>query len=303
LSVQNRSEPLSRQPGLIPIKTASIIDSDCASGLLPDTETLFFRHLLSGVLDPDKLDYLNRDAYYCGVPYGMQDTDFILSRIQPDKDRGIVIDSRAILSIENILFSKYLMYRSVYWHRQVRMATAMMKKLLFAALEGGRLAPEVLYGLDDPGIYQLAAALPVPEKTLAEDILSRNFFRPIAEYPLDPADPQLSYIENLGKRTVLESEIAELLSRISGQTIIPLQVLIDLPERISFESDLFVTDEGRTFSKSTTVFSGDVVQRFTTSLRIIRIAVHPSAFPRLAVIPGIAEQLAKCIRVGYTLSN
>ena len=41
----------------------------------------FYAKLLSGVLDPDKLDYLNRDAFFCGVPYGIQDVDFILDRI------------------------------------------------------------------------------------------------------------------------------------------------------------------------------------------------------------------------------
>jgi len=38
---------------------------------------LLFRSFLSGVLDPDKIDYLTRDAFYCGVPYGIQDADYI----------------------------------------------------------------------------------------------------------------------------------------------------------------------------------------------------------------------------------
>ena len=46
-----------------------------------DREIRFFRGLLSGVLDPDKLDYLNRDAFFCGVPYGLQDCDFVLQRV------------------------------------------------------------------------------------------------------------------------------------------------------------------------------------------------------------------------------
>ena len=50
---------------------AAIVDKTLPTD---DKEILFYRKLLSGVLDPDKLDYLNRDAYYCGVPYGLQDT-------------------------------------------------------------------------------------------------------------------------------------------------------------------------------------------------------------------------------------
>ena len=45
----------------------------------------FYWKLLSGVLDPDKLDYLNRDAFFCGVPYGIQDVDFILEEVYPHR--------------------------------------------------------------------------------------------------------------------------------------------------------------------------------------------------------------------------
>ena len=98
-------------------------------------ELRFYRGILSGVLDPDKLDYLNRDAYYCGVPYGVQDVDFAITRMYPGID-GIEIDSRGIQSVESVLFSKYLMYRSVYWHKEVRSATAMIKKAVARALRG-----------------------------------------------------------------------------------------------------------------------------------------------------------------------
>ena len=41
------------------------------------------------------------------------------------------------MSVEGLLFSKYLMYRSVYWHKGVRSATAMIKKAVLLALERG----------------------------------------------------------------------------------------------------------------------------------------------------------------------
>jgi len=105
--------------------TAAIVDTHLP--IQEDRETAFYRRLLSGVLDPDKLDYLNRDARYCGVPYGNQDVDFTFSRPIPHQERGIDIDSRLIANVEAVLFSKYLMYRSVYWHHSVRSATAMIK--------------------------------------------------------------------------------------------------------------------------------------------------------------------------------
>ena len=110
------SEPVKSllgKAGADPEFTAAIIDKSI-TGNQTDTELHFYRQLLSGVLDPDKLDYLNRDARYCGVPYGAQDVDFIYSRLFPHPVRGVEIDSRGIPSVESILFSKYLMYRTVY---------------------------------------------------------------------------------------------------------------------------------------------------------------------------------------------
>lgn len=298
-----RSGPLASliaAAGADPEMTAAIVDKKSSIPAPFGTETHFFRNILSGVLDPDKLDYLNRDAYYCGVPYGLQDTDFILSRIQPDRERGIIIDPKAIMSIESILFSKYLMYRSVYWHKQVRIATAMMKKAVFAALEKKMIEPGQLYSRDDAGLHALLDSLDYPERELARGIRSRSFYEIISSFRFDPSDARMMALENLTSRSQAESALAECLSRLAGTDVPAEHVLVDIPERISFESDLFVTGENREFSKSSTVFTGALVGSFTSSLRIVRIAVHPSYRSHLALVDGIERKLAECLEVGYT---
>ena len=250
-----------------PHQVAAIIDTTIPT---TDTETLFYRRLLSGVLDPDKLDYLNRDAYYCGVPYGIQDTEFTLDQLQPHKERGIMLDSAAILSVENLLFSKYLMYRSVYWHRQVRIATAMMKKALYAALSKNLVAPEELYQQDDSGIHNLLQAIPqggFPEIILAQGVAERQLYKVVTEIKFDSENPFHRQLESLQRRHQAEEELAESLA------VPATHVLIDIPERISFESDLWICDEELPFSQSSTVFSSQTVAAFTGSLRKIRVAV------------------------------
>jgi HD superfamily phosphohydrolase len=125
-----QSEPLAsllqNDVGVDPRRVAAIVDESMEPD--GDEEVVFFRRILSGTLDPDKLDYLNRDAYFCGVPYGLQDIDFILSRLRPSAENGIALEQTGVSAVENLLFSKYLMYRAVYWHRTVRVATAMIKK-------------------------------------------------------------------------------------------------------------------------------------------------------------------------------
>ena len=132
--------------GADPDFTAAIIDSS-----IPDegkNELIFFRNILSGVLDPDKLDYLNRDAYFCGVPYGMQDIDFVISQIRPTST-GIGLTLKGVSAVENVLFSKYLMYKTVYWHSDVRISTALVKKAVYLGLSGNHIKAEELYGMDD----------------------------------------------------------------------------------------------------------------------------------------------------------
>lgn len=287
------TEPLKSavsRSGADPEMTAAIVNVDSP---ITDAETLFFRSILSGVLDPDKLDYLNRDAYYCGVPYGLQDVEFVLSRIRPDKVRGITLDEDSIMSIESVLFSKYLMYRSVYWHRQVRIATAMMKKALYSTLKDGLVSPETLYAQDDEGIYRLLGGINHPSARIATTIRERKFFTILGEYPFVPENAAMKQLEDLGFRSATEGSIAEKLSVVSGTNLGAENVLIDIPERISFESTLHISDLGLTFSDSSTVFNRNVVENFTASLRKVRIALSPDATAAATGISDLREKLAE----------
>jgi HD superfamily phosphohydrolase len=52
-----------------PIRVANIIDADNPKYPIPPEDRLLNK-ILSGTLDPDKIDYLLRDSLYCGVPFG-----------------------------------------------------------------------------------------------------------------------------------------------------------------------------------------------------------------------------------------
>lgn len=251
--------------GASPKMTAEIIDNRRST---TDRETLFFRKLLSGVLDPDKLDYLNRDAFFCGVPYGLQDTEYVLNSLLPSKEKGIEILSKNIMSVENILFSKYLMYRSVYWHKTVRIATGMMKKFLFEAISGGEITLSRLYTMDDNEIKNFVINSKEDYSLIGKDLFSGNIY-PVV-YEIKVTSPLK--IENLGERKKAENEIAINLKK-RGFDCGYNDVIIDIPENISFEADLYVKDENCFFPESSTVFTKEIIKEFTNSLRKLRIAV------------------------------
>jgi len=277
------SEPLRSligKAGADPELTAAIVDKtaqkDQSADNSTNTELRFYRQLLSGVLDPDKLDYLNRDARYCGVPYGAQDVDFIYSRLFPHPERGVEIDSRGIPSVESILFSKYLMYRTVYWHRQVRSATAMIKKALLTALEQRIIAASDLYNLDDQGLFSLMAAKQgdFPLFSLAEKVREGKLYTEAASFIFD--EKKHGAFMPITERSVLEKELAEELNRsqsgrIESGRISPDSIIVDIPEKISFETDLFVRDENCIFAESSSAFTKNTVEAFVNSLRKVRI--------------------------------
>ncbi len=258
-----------------PQTVAAIVDT--TADIAPSGEVAFFRSLLSGALDPDKLDYLNRDAYFCGVPYVVQDIDFILSRLRADGNRGIAVDVSGISAVENILFSKYLMYRAVYWHKTVRVATAMIKKAVYQPLREQVVKPDDLYGLDDDLFFVQFARRDYAAFELIRRVYDRRLHQVVWDAPFDPGNPLHRQLGGIEARHRLEEVAAERIAGRVARRVPPEWVIIDLPESISFEVDLAVWDEGRlsNYPDSDTVFSAPVVDGFTRTLRRIRIMLSP----------------------------
>jgi HD superfamily phosphohydrolase len=281
--IQRLIEASGADPGL----TAAIVDKELPGG---DSELLFYRKLLSGCLDPDKLDYLNRDARYCGVPYGAQDVDFILSRLYPHIERGADIDSRLIPNVESVLFSKYLMYRTIYWHRQVRAATAMIKKALLNGLELGLLAGEELYDLDDQSLFALLRARTggKPAGALVESVWEGRIYAAAAEIPFSGADH--ACLKDIRGRSRYEARLAAELCA-AGVPLKAEDLIIDVPEPVSFETGLFVLDEERYFAESSSAFTAETLQSFVKTLYTIRVFVNPLFEQKVKTLPALCDIL------------
>ncbi len=71
--------------------------------------------LVSSQLDADRMDYLLRDAYFCGTPYGSFDIGRILRVMMVNKGK-IVFKESGIPAIEDYLVGRYHMYKQVYLH-------------------------------------------------------------------------------------------------------------------------------------------------------------------------------------------
>jgi HD superfamily phosphohydrolase len=225
-----------------PYLVASIVSPERAPAQRGADEVKPYRAILSGVLDPDKLDYLNRDAFFCGVPYGIQDVDFILEEVFPHVESGVAISSKGIIALENILFSKYLMYKTVYWHKTVRIASAMIKKAIAMALEKGAIATRDLYGLDDEQFSARFKADVFPGFRLIEDTRHRILHKQVLRLPYIETDSRHRALDDVGARLAFEREIAADAGRILGREVTEDSIVVDVPERLSFDVAIPVVD-------------------------------------------------------------
>lgn len=97
-------------------------------------EKKFLHQLVSGQLDMDRMDYLNRDSFYTGVSEGVIGFDRILKMLCVVNDR-LVVEEKGIYSIEKFLIARRLMYWQVYLHKTVISAEQLLVKILKRAKE------------------------------------------------------------------------------------------------------------------------------------------------------------------------
>ena len=94
----------------------------------------FLHQLVTGQLDMDRMDYLNRDSFFTGVAEGVIGYDRIIKMLNV-ADGRLVVEEKGIYSIERFLTSRRIMYWQVYLHKTVVSAEQMLKLVLKRARE------------------------------------------------------------------------------------------------------------------------------------------------------------------------
>ncbi|HMA19370.1 MAG TPA: HD domain-containing protein, partial [Gemmatimonadaceae bacterium] len=177
---------------------ASILESELGSDapakifeLIRGISTSPLQGLISGSLDLDKIEYLKRDAFMCGVPYGEIDVDRLTNSMMliedPDTGRpAIGVREKGLSALESLLFAKYQMYRNVYWQHAVRSATAMYKRMVEDALRVGAIDSELLPSYTDEGLlHRLEHAQP---SFMLDALRSRRLYKRALEWPASQLD-------------------------------------------------------------------------------------------------------------------
>jgi uncharacterized protein len=89
----------------------------------------FLHQLISGQLDVDRMDYLTRDSFFTGVIEGAIGYDRILKMLTVHEGE-LMIEEKAIYTVEKFLVSRRLMYWQVYLHKTVIAAEKMLVNII-----------------------------------------------------------------------------------------------------------------------------------------------------------------------------
>jgi uncharacterized protein len=189
--------------------------------------------LISGSLDLDKIEYLKRDAFMCGVPYGEIDVDRLTNSLvlvdDPDTGRQTLgVQEKALSALESLLFAKYQMYRNVYWHHAVRSATAMYKRLVEDAVRSGVVGVQSLARFTDEGLmHRLESDGTSP---LLSALKERRLYKRAAEWPAAELDAErFEWIATDRKRVATaENSLARELGLSPGELLLDYPVKTEM---------------------------------------------------------------------------
>ncbi len=249
--------------------------------------------LVSGSLDVDKLDYLSRDAWMCGVPYGVIDVDRLLTSLtvaQGDDGRPtLALYEKGLAALESLLFAKYQMYRNVYWHHAVRSATVMFKRLVRSAIAAGRVAPDAIaLATDDGFVHELmrqdatGLARCLRERRLAKRALDLSAAELPAATPTWPSDePDL--LERVENRLAKDAGLA------------PGELFLDFPAKARMLAlDLPLVKRDGAVTQLGVPRVSDELYRSARRLRVfIRGAVKISALPIVELVMMPAKDVTE----------
>lgn len=260
--------------------------ADRIYGLIRGAEEIPLRGLVSGSLDLDKMEYLCRDARFCGVPYGEVDVDRLLQGlvILADPETGaheVGVHEKAVASLESLLFAKYQMFRNVYWHHAVRAATVLYRRIVEESVGAGLVSPGELVGpTDEELLYEIGRRAEAADGEAAFRICQR--WLPALRHRRLPKRALEFTAADLGemilpawlgtestRRRVLEDRMA------AGLELEPGEVVVDFPAKAAmFQLNILL--ERR---------SGEVAR------------VGPEGLPGVIDLPRVTAELYRTARV------
>jgi HD superfamily phosphohydrolase len=181
--------------------------------------------IIHGDLDVDRMDYLLRDAYYTGAPYGSVDAQRLIRHLIRTSE-GTVLDENGVNAAESLLIARTLMRPTVYYHHVSRIGESMFQLAVLEHLNSEENeVSQQLFQMDDSTCLH---ALRTSENPVARDLALRLYERRLYKRAIYAGNDQVSTL--LFEQGIPIEKCRELAAKIASNAgLLPHEVLVDIP--------------------------------------------------------------------------
>lgn len=201
-----KNHPLNTNYGFVAGDAANLLEGAPESG-----KALFWRDLISGQLDADRMDYLLRDSLHSGVGYGRYDWQRLVhtTAAVPETPEGsprIGVQEGGWHAAEGLIIARYFMFTQVYFHKTRVILDYHLQSALAEMLPGGCFPKPADHELDEYlawDDWRVLGCLPMERAVITESGSPSG--ATIAKSPIHPRRRPLktwSAWKNGGRRSV-----------------------------------------------------------------------------------------------------
>ena len=265
------------------------------------------RSILSGPIDIDKMDYLERDSLHCGVPYGrnFDKHRLIQSLLLNATGDGLAISSKGRTAAELMVFARYVMFSEVYWHHAVRSANCMFARAFFDLYREFNLRG--LFELSESGMIdelrRKSQGAPAGELLDAVFGARRRLYKRVAEYSLTQNHDLYSLIagRRFSELVGCAAELANRLAAAIGEPVGPYDILIDAPpphREVEFNVTIYYPKERtyRPLHEVSPVVTALARTQFDDYVKRVRVFAHPRCARAISGLSNFGELLEQSVR-------
>lgn len=255
------------------IDKSLVLDDDFFRDGSLDFRTILSQ-LVSSEMDVDRMDYLERDAYFCGTNYGKVELNWLMANLtfHPQEDRlHLALSRRALYTFDDFLLARHHMHLMVYFHHKSIIYEELLYRYLTAADCSFRVPSDIeeYIHCTDWALYQHLSKVDNP---WARRMMERRPFRMLFELHSNSETGRPALIaqtlEDDGIDTILSSSQARLSKYHSGSEQDRAHQIF-VVDRYDFKSQPYP------IGQATEIFS-----RYESIRRIDRIYVKPEDFER-----------------------
>ncbi|MFP5519310.1 MAG: HD domain-containing protein [Bdellovibrionia bacterium] len=267
---------------ITPLHIVCLIDKGlaCPDDFFIDNGTDFrpiLSQLVSSELDVDRMDYLERDSYFCGTNYGKIDSNWLIQNMTFHRNEDkvyLALNRRALYSFDDFLISRHHMHLMVYCHHKSIIYEEMLNRYL-TSKDCTFVLPGDIEEYRRYNDYRLHEHLASVSNTWAQRIAERRPLKVLIELHSTQENSRPEKIKQ-----VLESKGHDVIWASSKTRLSKYHATPDEKAQ-----QIYVTDQYDPFDKPTPIGqSTEIFERYEGARIIDRIYVAPEKYEECSAI-------------------